>query len=87
MKFQFASIALVVAAMFAISEEPSRPFNGSDLSGWKFRDKNKSISPNPHLRSFQSPCDTAIASSGVTYNSVCSVWRCSATFFASLASL
>jgi Domain of Unknown Function (DUF1080) len=42
MKFQFALVALFAAATLAIAEEPSRPFNGSDLSGWKFRDKNKS---------------------------------------------
>src|SRR5262245_20077208 len=41
MKLIVTLMTLVVAApLFA--EEPAKPFNGTDLSGWKFRDKNKS---------------------------------------------
>lgn len=33
---------LWLVATIAIADEPVRPFNGTDLNGWKFRDKNKS---------------------------------------------
>lgn len=42
MKQLFAILGLVLLTSCAFSGEPVRPFNGTDLSGWKFRDKNKS---------------------------------------------
>lgn len=41
MKKPFATLGFILLTTGVMAAEPIRPFNGTDLSGWKFRDKNK----------------------------------------------